>query len=83
MIASIYPRSVRYGANTATPDSQSLRHRLIERRAYERWRAKGCPSDTALQDWLEAEAEVDKALELERFSYLCRTRIPTGGARTD
>jgi hypothetical protein len=76
MIASMYPRSVSYGPNTATPDSQSLRHRLIERRAYERWRAKGCPSGTALQDWFEAEAEVDTELEMQRWSYLCRTRIP-------
>jgi hypothetical protein len=77
MTASMYPRSVSYGANTATSDWQSLRHRLIERRAYERWKAKGCPSGTALQDWSEAEAEVDTELELGRWSYLCRTRIPT------
>ena len=76
MIGSMYPRSVSYGVNTATSDSQRLRHQLIERRAYERWRAKGCPSGTALQDWLEAQAEVDTELEMERWSYLCRTRIP-------
>jgi hypothetical protein len=76
MSALMYPRSVSYGANTATSDSQSLRHRLIERRAYERWRAKGCPSGTALQDWLEAEAELDTELEMERWSYLCRTQTP-------
>jgi hypothetical protein len=72
MIASMFPRSVLYGPNTATPDSQSLRHRLTERRAYERWRAKGCPSGTALQDWLE----VDTELEMQRWSCLGRTRIP-------
>ena len=76
MIASMYPRSVSYGANTAAPGPQALRHRFIERRAYEKWRAKGCPSGTALQDWLEAEAEVDTELEMGRWSYLCRTRIP-------
>ncbi len=77
MSALMYPRSVAYGPNTTTSDSHILRHRLIERRAYERWRAKGCPSGTALQDWLEAEAEVDAALEMGRWSPLCRTRIPT------
>jgi hypothetical protein len=76
MIASLYPRSVSYGANTATPASRSLRRRLIECRAYERWRVKGCPNGTALQDWLEAEAEVDTELEMGRWSYLCRTRVP-------
>jgi hypothetical protein len=68
---------VSYGANTATPDSPGRPRRLIERRAYARWRAKGCPNGTALQDWLEAEAEVDAELELGSPSYLCRTRLPT------
>jgi hypothetical protein len=77
MSASMYLRSVSYGANTATPGSQDRRHRLIEHRAYERWRAKGCPRGTALQDWLEAEAEVDAELELERWSPLSRSRVPT------
>jgi hypothetical protein len=76
MVASMFPGRVSYGANTATPDCRSLRHRLIERRAYHRWRAKGCPSGTALQDWLEAEAEVDAELEMEHWSYLWRCRIP-------
>jgi hypothetical protein len=76
MTASLYPRSVSYGVNTASSDPQRVRHQWIERRAYERWRANGCPSGTALQDWLEAEAEVDAELELGRWSYLCRTWIP-------
>ena len=28
----------------------------IARRAYLKWKARGCPGDTHLQDWLEAEA---------------------------
>jgi hypothetical protein len=76
MFASLYPRSISYGANTATPDSLNLRRRLIERRAYEKWCAKGCPSGTALLDWLEAETEINTQLEMEGWSYLCRTRIP-------
>ena len=60
MIASVYPCSVSYGANTAIPYSLSQRHQLIERRAYEKWRAKGCPRGSALQNWLEAEQEVDE-----------------------
>jgi hypothetical protein len=37
-------------------------HELIARRAYEKWLARGCPSGTTLEDWLEAEAEVDTEL---------------------
>jgi Protein of unknown function (DUF2934) len=33
-------------------------HEAIERRAFVKWKARGCPSSTALQDWLEAEAEL-------------------------
>lgn len=31
---------------------------MIERRAYEIWLRHGCPSGTAFQDWLAAEAEL-------------------------
>ncbi len=75
MVSSKYPRSVSYQHNTEAPDSASQRHRLIECRAYERWMAKGCPRGTALQDWLEAQAEVDRELGMEDWSYLCRTRV--------
>jgi hypothetical protein len=76
MIAATFPRSVSYAANTATSDFESARHRLIERRAYECWKARGCPKGTALQDWLQAEADVAAELEMQRWSYLCRTRMP-------
>jgi hypothetical protein len=74
MFPSRYPRSVSYACNTAAPDPLSPRHQWIERRAYGKWLAKGCPRDTALRDWLEAEAEVDRELKMEGWSYLCRTR---------
>jgi hypothetical protein len=76
MSALMYSRGISYGPNTATSYAYAVRHRLIERRAYERWKANGCPSGTALHDWLKAEAEVDSELESTRWSYLCRTRIP-------
>jgi hypothetical protein len=69
MSVSLHPWSVS-GANTATRDLRRMRHQLIERRAYARWNAKGCPSGTAMQDWLEAEREVDTEFEWERWSYL-------------
>ena len=42
-------------------DHLGVQHQ-IERRAYELWRAKGCPEESALSDWLRAEREV-----LEQF----------------
>ena len=46
------------GTSAIRPDLQSLWHRLTEYRAYEKWKAKGCPNGTADQDWLEAEGEL-------------------------
>jgi CBS domain-containing protein len=71
------PRGVSYGSDTAARGSSNLRHQLIERRAYEKWRGKGSPGGSALQDWLEAEKEVDREFKLGSSPYLCRTR---GGA---
>jgi sigma-B regulation protein RsbU (phosphoserine phosphatase) len=36
----------------------------IALRAYEKWVSRGRPSETQLQDWLEAEAELRKVLDL-------------------
>ena len=36
-----------------------LRHRLISDLAYARFRARGCIDGFDVDDWLEAEAEVD------------------------
>jgi hypothetical protein len=75
MAPPMYPRSVSYQHDTEASRSASQRHLLIERRAYEKWIAKGCPCGTALQDWLEAQAEVDRDLAMEGWSYLCTTRV--------
>jgi len=40
------------------PSNVAASHEAIERRAYLKWQARGCPCGTALQDWLEAEAEL-------------------------
>jgi sigma-B regulation protein RsbU (phosphoserine phosphatase) len=37
---------------------------LIAARAHDKWVLNGCPSGTALQDWLEAEAEVNQSRDL-------------------
>jgi Protein of unknown function (DUF2934) len=74
MFSCMYPRALSYGSNTAAPDPLNRRQQLIERRAYGKWLANGRPKDTALRDWLNAEAEIDKDLEMEAWSYLCRTR---------
>lgn len=38
--------------------------KAIAQRAYQIWLEKGCPSNTAEQDWLQAEAELDMALDV-------------------
>lgn len=39
-----------------------LRHRVISERAYARYRGRGYADGYDLDDWLEAEAEVDHTL---------------------
>jgi len=70
------PRSVSFGLNTEAPKSPNVRHAMIEQRAYQTWKAKGCPKGTALQDWVEAEAEVDAAAKMVGWCYLCRDPMP-------
>jgi hypothetical protein len=47
---------------TATPSQQSnpvkVPHEKISMRAYEKWVKRGQPPGTHLQDWLEAEREL-------------------------
>jgi Protein of unknown function (DUF2934) len=43
---------------TIIPTYVAPSHEAIARRAFLKWQARGCPSSTALQDWLEAEAEL-------------------------
>lgn len=52
---------------SAVPIS-SLIHDMIAKRAYLNWKARGCRSDTALQDWLEAEAEVRTEIRRKKRS---------------
>ena len=72
MFSSTYPSSVSYGPNTAVSDAVTSRRESIERRAFRKWLAKGRPRDTALQDWLEAEVEIDEELDMNSWSYIAR-----------
>jgi hypothetical protein len=39
---------------------------MIAQRAYQIWLAGGCPNNTHVQDWLEAEAELKAELNRRR-----------------
>jgi hypothetical protein len=39
---------------------------MIAQRAYQKWLARGCPRDTEVQNWLEAEAELKAELSERR-----------------
>jgi hypothetical protein len=71
MKPSFHPGEPMYFVISA--DCETLRHRLIEHRAYDRWVAKGRPPGTALADWLEAEQEVEHELDRKRWSDLCNS----------
>lgn len=58
MVASLQPFGAVFEFESAEP-WLTLRHHLIQRRAYDNWRANGSPSGGALRDWLDAEQEVD------------------------
>jgi CBS domain-containing protein len=62
------PRAVSSSDDIPGHDLSNLRRQLVERRAYEKWRGKGCPGGSALQDWLEAETEVSREFKLESRS---------------
>jgi Protein of unknown function (DUF2934) len=51
---------------TSSPTLVAPSHDAISRRAFLKWQARGCPSGTALQDWLEAEAELKAELRPRR-----------------
>lgn len=51
--------SVTASADRALPDEQ--RERAIREAAYARFEARGCVYGHALEDWLEAEAQVEQA----------------------
>jgi len=52
----------------SSPNSVVLSQEAIARRAYRKWQARGCPSGTHLQDWLEAEAELKAELGQGQWS---------------
>ncbi len=45
--------------------AQEYLNRMIEKRAYERWEARGRPSGSGQEDWLAAEKEVRHHFSLE------------------
>jgi hypothetical protein len=59
MVALFIPHDTTQGFDPTGHGYWTCRHELIERRAYHKWQARGCPSGSALKDWLEAEAEIE------------------------
>src|SRR5262249_61327648 len=52
--------------NSLPADSeQAMQPHDVAARAYTIWQNKGRPRDTALEDWLQAEAELDRAGQLQ------------------
>ncbi len=49
------------GAGFEEGDSLPTRHQIAER-AYQLWRAHGCPAGTADRDWQDAEEELRSAI---------------------
>ena len=76
MSALMNPRGISYGLNTEPGKGPNVRHAMIQKRAYEIWKAHGCPKGTATEDWLHAEAEVDAAAKMMGWCYLCRDPMP-------
>jgi Protein of unknown function (DUF2934) len=56
----------------ANTNSVKVPHERIAMRAYEKWMKRGCPQGTALQDWVEAEAEL--VAEMSRGSSMPSAR---------
>jgi len=53
--------SIQAPASRKTPTQE-----MIALRAYQKWLARGCPNNTHIQDWLEAEAELNAELNRRR-----------------
>ena len=52
---------------TVAPGTSPLPSReMIAQRAYQKWLVRGCPSDSDVQNWLEAEAELKAELSDRR-----------------
>jgi hypothetical protein len=52
------------GVMAAPPANVVPSHKVIAERAYAKWVARGCMGGDAVQDWLEAEAELKALLNL-------------------
>ena len=50
---------------TSTHGAEIFRD-MITQRAFAIWQSRGCPSGTALQDWLQAEVEVKAEIAHKR-----------------
>jgi hypothetical protein len=66
--SNVVPASGRVttAAHPSSPSSAAPSQEAIAQRAYLKWQARACPSGTALQDWLEAEAELKVGLDQGR-----------------
>jgi hypothetical protein len=51
---------------TTSPHGVAPSHDAIARRAFLKWQARGYPSGTALQDWIESETELKVELSQGR-----------------
>jgi hypothetical protein len=49
---------------------------MIELRAYHKWQVRGERYDSDVQDWLEAEAEIDEELRTNGFLFVCGSPAP-------
>jgi hypothetical protein len=47
------------------PNTNVLTHQMIEQRASEIWKRKGCPAGQDEKNWLEAEAQLKKELGIK------------------
>jgi hypothetical protein len=47
-----------------TQSGSTLTHEQIAKRAYERWVKRGRPHGNDKQDWLEAEAELKREIQM-------------------
>ena len=51
-----------------SPAGATILHDMIAKRAYAIWQSHGCPRGTAVQDWLQAEAEVKREIQRAKRS---------------
>jgi hypothetical protein len=52
------PATTSLSGAAPSPSGVASSNESIARRAYLKWKARGCPAGTHLQDWFKAEAEL-------------------------